>query len=140
MTLRERFEDFIFVEPGGCWLWAGGLNCGYGMFHMNGHTRQAHRVSYELYVGVIPEGLQLDHLCRETRCVNWRHLQPVTVKENLLRSLKTSSGQTHCKRGHELTGYNCVINSRSSNKTRLCRECHNARSRAMRGLHRSAST
>lgn len=70
-----------------CWLWTGYVAAGgYGEFHLAGRTRKAHRVAYELLVGPVPEGLDLDHLCRVRRCVNPEHLEPVTRQENLRRS------------------------------------------------------
>lgn len=79
---------FARVEPTGfCWHWTGGLNnCGYGQVGFNGRTTPAHRAVYELLVGPIPKGLQLDHLCHVRICVNPDHLEPVTKRENMLRA------------------------------------------------------
>jgi hypothetical protein len=69
-----------------CWNWAGSIDvCGYGRLWDGTRTVRAHRFSYELLVGPIPEGLVLDHLCRNTRCVNPEHLEAVTHRDNLLR-------------------------------------------------------
>jgi hypothetical protein len=97
-----------------CWLWTGALlDSGYGFFWVD-NTRQvvAHRFAYELLVGTIPEGLQLDHLCRVRNCVNPKHLEPVTNRENALRSESfsgRSARQTHCVHGHPFDEANTYI-------------------------------
>lgn len=73
--------------PDECWPWLAGQCIGYGRFVDRGVTVWAHRFSYELCVGPIPEGLVIDHLCCNTRCVNPAHLEPVTSRENTLRYL-----------------------------------------------------
>lgn len=85
-TAAERFQAFIEVEGDGCWRWVGGISStGYGKFWLDGKTIPAHRVSYEMHVGVIPGGMEIDHLCRVRSCVNPEHLQPVTGRENIAR-------------------------------------------------------
>lgn len=108
----------------GCWLWTAHTENGYGRFGVKENnkwkTTWAHRVSYKLFVGKIPDGLQLDHLCRQRSCVNPNHLDPVTMMENIRRSSLTSVNKTHCKLGHELiktkTQKRCVVCSRISRK------------------------
>lgn len=121
-----------------CWLWHGscGLN-GYGMITQtrDGVTKRwmVHRLAYELVRGVIPEGLELDHLCRTVNCVNPAHLEPVTHQENCLRgvSLAAENAQkTHCKRGHEFTPENTYIQMYRGRPRRKCRACHAARQNA----------
>lgn len=98
-TMQERFFNKIELIPfHSCWEWTGGkIKNGYGHFRFGyksdgkNDIRLAHRVSYELHVGLIPDGLVLDHLCRNTSCVNPRHLQPVTQRENIARGISPSA-------------------------------------------------
>jgi len=113
-----------------CWNWTGWLRLGYGQFNVGRRKFAAHRVAYELTVGPIPEGMQLDHLCRNTRCVNPAHLEPVTPVENTHRGTQPAADnarKTHCKNGHPLSGDNLQI---VFNGRRRCRICHNTYGRA----------
>ena len=123
MNTHDRFLSKVTRDPSGCWLWTGAISDnGYGSFH-NGHrTVGAHRYSFEHYVGPIPDGLVLDHLCRVTNCVNPAHLEPVTHAENIRRGYEAKA-QTHCKRGHDL-----LITARwTKDGRRDCRECDRIR-------------
>lgn len=100
--LPERFWKKV-DKTASCWLWTASLAKGYGQFHMNGALRMAHRVAYEALIGPIAVGLDLDHLCRVPRCVNPDHLEPVTHRENVLRSESFAAKQvmrTECPHGH----------------------------------------
>lgn len=107
-----------------CWLWTACKNGdGYGQFALAG-MRGAHRVSYEWAKGAIPEGLEIDHLCRIRHCVNPEHLEAVTHRENTLRGdtvAATSAAKTHCPKGHPLSGDN-LANLRDG--TRRCLTCN----------------
>lgn len=107
-----------------CWIWTAAKNTdGYGRFLGDGRVVQAHRFAYEMLRGPIPDGLHLDHLCRVVACVNPDHLEPVTVRANLLRgntSTARRAAQTHCIHGHEFTPENTYI---KPNGCRRCREC-----------------
>jgi len=103
-----------------CWLWAKHNNGRYGYIQYRHTTVLAHRVMYENFVGEIPKGLVIDHLCRNTLCVNPKHLEPVTVSENYLRGIGSRRADTHCKFGHEYTPENTYLRK---NGVRDCREC-----------------
>jgi HNH endonuclease len=80
------FRKVQYDGETGCWLWQGALHsAGYGFLSVGGRNQLAHRVAYRLFVGPIPDGLELDHLCRVKHCVNPAHLEPVTTAENLRR-------------------------------------------------------
>lgn len=128
MTLAQRFAGKIDRNgPGGCWLWTGHVDRGgYGRIRLGGRTEPvgyAHRVAYELYVGLIPEGYELDHLCRVRRCANPDHLEPVTRAVNIARG-ESPPARTirddRCKRGHEFTA-NAYVYLKTG--ARRCREC-----------------
>jgi hypothetical protein len=119
ITERQRVLN-KFKKGKGCWTWTACiLQNGYGGVRLKGKLMRAHRVVYELLVGKIPDGLQLDHLCRNRKCVNPAHLEPVTQKENMRRgngACAINARKTHCKSGHEFT---------KENTRRRCRICHN---------------
>lgn len=87
-TVEERLLSKIIVDDEGCWLWQGVQNGkGYGYIRHNNLKRGVHRVSYEIYIGPIPEGMHIDHLCRVRHCCNPEHLEAVTVAENNRRMI-----------------------------------------------------
>lgn len=124
MQTKIRFE--ICLTPGldlTCWIWTGASNGkNYGSVGHEGRSVSTHRLSYQLLVGPIPDGLQLDHLCRVTRCCNPAHLEPVTPKVNSQRSAPAT--KRHCVNGHALVAPNLIIKYRRTGLTeRNCRVC-----------------
>jgi hypothetical protein len=127
-TPKQRIEDNCIVAPNGCWVWFGAKNdSGYGVMNVNGKRERAHRVAYEAFVGPIPKGLVIDHLCREKRCVNWRHLDPVTSSVNVKRftnSIAKLDQRAQCKNGHPINGAESVSYRKWGNfNVQYCREC-----------------
>jgi excisionase family DNA binding protein len=114
-----------------CWNWTASTRSDYGRFSL-GHRKQlvqAHRWSYENLVGPIPDGLQIDHLCRNRKCVNPAHLEPVTSRENTMRGFgpsALSARKTSCVNGHRLTPENIYL-WRGSRKCRTCNQVFCAR-------------
>ena len=116
-----------YKRLGRCVEWTGVIaGKGYGRIYVT-RTRSvmAHRAIYEGCFGKIPDGLVIDHLCRKPNCINPRHMEIVTNKENVLRGVGISAmnaKKTHCKRGHELSGKNLIPRA---NGARVCRTCKN---------------
>lgn len=112
-----------------CWIWERTLSLkGYGVFSIGKKQYKAHRAIYEAVRGAIPEGLTLDHLCRQRSCVNPYHLEAVSSVENVMRGVSfgaLNKLKTHCKRGHPLSGDNLYTRQsrRSGNMERACRKC-----------------
>lgn len=138
----ERFLSFISPEPNtGCWLWMGTIRNkqhGYGAFSVGARQLvSAHRFAWEAFRGPILDGLQIDHLCRNTCCVNPDHLEPVTPKENTIRSTvgiaakRRHAAKTHCPYGHLLDGRNAF--------ERFCTTCATRRKRAYKQKMRAAT-
>lgn len=110
-----------------CWKWTSSLDSeGYGRIKIHGLVLKAHRLSYEIFRTKIPVGYVIDHLCRNIDCVNPFHLEVVTNHENLIRKYKR---QTHCKRGHPLSGENLMPRKDGH---RACRKCTYERNRSYR--------
>lgn len=130
------FMDRIYFEPmSGCWIWGGGWSsAGYGMINQGGISRYAHRVSYEMHKGQIPDGLTIDHLCRNTACCNPDHLEAVTMGVNIRRGTApcaVNAHKTHCPKGHPLVDGNVDRKMGKFGPKRECSTCRRARIRAV---------
>jgi hypothetical protein len=126
-TPQDYIRARVMIDEEGHWLWQRYIHPnGYGCIGLKTYRSQwAHRVSYEVFVGPIPQGLTIDHLCRIQRCVNPDHLEAVTQRENTLRAptaLATiNAAKTRCLRGHEFTASN--TKPVGAGARRACRMC-----------------
>lgn len=120
----DRFLAFIELA-GDCWVWTGCLKNGYAQFNPGGDGGMvsAHIWSYKEFIGAIPKGLELDHVCRVRRCVNPFHLEPVTRTVNIRRGVAARNPKGICKRGHPLDG-------KSASGWRYCLTCNRNRFKA----------
>lgn len=126
VSLPQRFWSKVQMTES-CWLWVGAIKeNGYGRFRFDGRAQHAHRVAYQAMRGEVPSELELDHLCRNRRCVNPDHLEAVTHRENDLRGVGVSAihaRATACPKGHPYDADNTYITRRGG---RACRACHRA--------------
>jgi hypothetical protein len=136
MEYNEAFRDRFWSKvdaSGVCWEWtASTKGNGYGQVKHKDRKSPlfAHRASYEMLVGAIPDGLTLDHLCKNTLCVNPDHLEVVEMRVNVLRSTAPTAinaRKTHCPQGHEYTPDNLV-----KDRGRRCKVCHREKVRRQR--------
>ncbi len=129
----RRLWKFFLVSDDGCWEFTGAKDTrGYGQIRGdNGTPRDPHLVLWEALRGPVPEGLELDHLCRNTSCLRPDHLEPVTHLENVRRGDAGlhNAVKTHCPRGHEYSVTNTYVNTKGSRVCRACRVQANDRYR-----------
>lgn len=129
-SVVSRFMSKVDKVSSGCWIWARGFknNDGYGVFAPHKTMRSAHRVSWVMHRGPIPDNLEVNHLCEVKACVNPDHLELTTHSKNMRygnNHLARQARQTHCHRGHEFT----PENTRLYRGSRFCRTCGNQFSR-----------
>ena len=122
-----------------CWIWPGYITSyGYGVIQRyRKKSLLAHRVIYEATVGDIPNGLQIDHLCRNRSCINPNHMEIVNARTNTLRGIgptATNARKTHCSKGHRLMGTNLYTHK----NRRRCRTCDVNRAKKRRRHSRAA--
>lgn len=124
-TMHSRFWAKVRKDPStGCWEWTAATSDGYGHFAVKkGDIRAAHRVAWEMLRGPVPDGLHIDHLCRNRACVNPDHMEPVSCRTNILRGIGPSARhaiKTHCPQGHEYSPDN-TYHYRGQRHCRACR-------------------
>lgn len=155
--IAVRLVEKVKIQQNGCWLWTGHVSPnGYARISVGGVERQAHRVAYEEFVGPIPDGLDVDHVCHNEdracsggpscahrRCLNPEHLAPATRSDNLRNSGRVGNNgsvvvaagiqtaKTHCPQGHPYDAEN-TYSPPSRPNARYCRECHRDHTRARR--------
>lgn len=128
--LEERFWEKVAIVPFyECWEWMAYVQpCGYGLFRPNPNANMelAHRISYEMVNGKIKENFVIDHICRNRKCVNPKHLRQVTRSQNSLENSISPSAinkeKTHCNNGHEFSIKNTRVTALGG---RICRACRN---------------
>lgn len=139
-TNEERFYFYLHKgAEGGCWIWGGALNDGgYGVFRLSGSDgamTRVHRFAYELLVGPIPEGLELDHTCRIHPCANPAHLEPTTQKVNTLRGVSPmaeNARKKKCPQGHLYDEANTYVGADGHRQCLTCRTEEGRRNGAAR--------
>lgn len=138
---KERFDGKWKLDPSsGCWLWTASKDSdGYGQFWQKGHLPKAHRAAWRLYRGPIPEGAQIDHLCRVRHCVNPDHLRLVTLVQNVLENSASITAKivasTHCPKCGSLLI--AAPKGMGRWQSRYCKPCYQVRTRRYRQAKRN---
>ena len=130
----ERFHSKFIELPNGCHQWQGPLDKdGYGYFFLRRKSRRAHRVAWYMQRGGIPEGMVINHICRNRWCVNPQHMQLLTPRENNLQDSNSipaiNARKTHCKNGQE---FDKVQTVKSGKSYRVCSICERDKARRLK--------
>jgi len=140
IPFEQRFWQKVDASGGAsaCWPWTAAIDArGYGSFSRGPKKVKAHRAAAILAGMDIPDGMMIDHLCKNRRCVNPAHLRVVTPRQNSVENSDSqgavNAGKTHCHRGHPFVGANVYVRK---NGGRYCRECGAIRSRLWYQTHR----
>lgn len=133
--IKAKPLEFWFIKAGEdeCWLWTGGRTGSYGTCRVNGKVTRAHIAVYKKLKGDYPDYLDLDHLCRNTLCVNPKHLEPVPRSVNMARGISwqaINARKTQCPQGHEYTEENTYKYPSGRRECRICRAANVARFRS----------
>lgn len=137
LPVSERLAARLVRTPSGCLIWTGRrLPKGYGQITVNGRNQLVHRLMYALYVGPIPDGYEIDHLCRVTSCAEPADLEAVTPEENRRRQ---TEAHTECRRGHLIVVGN-IGSDGPGNSCRRCLTCRRDDQRARRARTFTTST
>lgn len=144
-SVADRLEAWSMPEPNsGCTIWIGTISrCGYARLIVRGKTKLAHRLAYEEFVGPIPDGLVIDHICRNRACINVRHMEVVTQKENILRGTAPAASnvaKSSCVHGHPFDTTNTRYYVENGHTRRQCVACVRERdlARTQSGSRRAA--
>lgn len=125
--VATRFWSYVSFPRGGidgCWLWSVKMGNGYGRFWSCDRTIAAHRVSWAMHRGVVPDGFDIDHLCRNRACVRPDHLEAVSKSTNTSRGYSgTPILKSHCRHGHAMTPDNIAVVKTARKTMRLCKTC-----------------
>jgi hypothetical protein len=134
----KRVLSRLVIDPtSGCLNWTASTQSGgYGQTMVNRRNYYTHRLMYRWFVGPIPAGHQLDHLCRNRRCAAPAHLEPVSHRENALRSPLVTGLRAKCRKGHPLDASNLWV---EASGTRRCLICYTATQKRARDRRQAAA-
>lgn len=131
-SAEDRFFSRVTEDENGCWIFSKANSKGYAAFYENGAPIEGHLWAWRLFIGDVPDGLTLDHLCRVRVCVNPWHLDPVPHRVNILRGIgpaAINARRTQCVNGHPFTSENTYL---TPDGRRQCRVCIRLRDRQRR--------